>query len=59
MFRVKIIRPGSKYKVGDIVYVSRNEAFGLLDSGYGVKSKDMVAEDYKINVAKYIPKDKK
>lgn len=47
MIRVKIIKPGSKYKLGEIVFVSPNEAHGLIDSGYGIKTKDMTASDYK------------
>lgn len=47
MIRIKIIKPHYKYRVGDTVEVSKNEAFGLLDSGVGIKAKDMVAVDYK------------
>lgn len=44
--RIKIIKPHRKYKVGDTVDVSPNEAHGLLDSQVGMLSKDMVATDY-------------
>jgi hypothetical protein len=45
--RIKIIKSTYKYRVGDIVDVSKNEGFGLIDSGYGIKSKDMTVRDYK------------
>lgn len=48
MTRVKIVKPHKQYKVGEIVYVSPNEAFGLIDSGVGIKTKDMTAMDYKV-----------
>lgn len=47
MVRVKIVKPHKKYNVGETVYVTPNEAHGLLDGGYAVKSKDMVSTDYK------------
>lgn len=46
--RIKIIKPHRKYKVGDTVDVSNNEAFGLLDSGIGIKTKDIVQTDIKV-----------
>ncbi len=46
--RVKIIRPHKKYKIGETVEVSPNEAHGLLDSGYALVSKDMVETDYTV-----------
>lgn len=48
MIRVKIIKPHKQYAVGQTVYVTRNEAHGLIDSGYAQKAKDMVATDYKV-----------
>lgn len=45
--RIKIIKKHRKYSVGSVVEVSKNEAFGLLDSGVGVISKDMTPDDYK------------
>lgn len=47
MIRIKIIKPHKKYKVGETVYVTPNEAHGLLDGGYGEKTKDMTASDYR------------
>lgn len=52
MIRLKIVKPHKKYKVGEVIYVSPNEAFGLLDSGYAEKTKDMTATDYKIRKKK-------
>lgn len=45
--RIKITKPHRKYKVGDTVEVSKNEAFGLIDGGFGIKAKDMTSTDYK------------
>lgn len=47
MIRVKIIKPHKQYKVGETVYVTPNVAHGLIDSGYGEKTKDMTATDYR------------
>lgn len=47
MIRVKIIKPHKKYNVGETVYVTPNEAHGLLDGGYAEKTKDMTATDYR------------
>lgn len=52
MIRVKIVKSHPKYHVNEIVELSRNEAFGLLDSGYAIISKDMTAQDYKVTKAK-------
>lgn len=48
MQRVKIVKPHRKYTVGETVEVSNNEAFGLLDSGVAIQTKDMVATDYSL-----------
>lgn len=50
MIRVKIVKPHPKYKVGDTLEVSNNEAFGLIDGGVAIKSKDMTAVDYTIRI---------
>lgn len=47
MIRLKIVKPHKKYKVGETVYVTPNEAHGLLDGGYANKTKDMTATDYR------------
>lgn len=47
MLRIKIIKAHQKYKIGEIVSVSRNEAFGLLDSGVAKLTKDMTQADYR------------
>ena len=49
MPRVRIIKSQRGYRQGDIVEVSKNVAFGLIDSGVGVISKDMTEQDYKVN----------
>jgi hypothetical protein len=49
MLRVKIIAPHKKYRVGQTVELSNNEAFGLIDSGVASVTKDMVStNDYRI-----------
>ena len=50
--RVRIIKPTKRYNKGELVDVSRNVAFGLIDSGVGILSKDMVIEDYKTKKVK-------
>lgn len=45
--RIRIIKDNKQGKKGDIVDVSKNVAFGLIDSGVGVISKDMTPDDYK------------
>jgi hypothetical protein len=46
--RVKITRNQGSYKQGDIIEVSKNVAFGLIDSGIAIISKDMTEEEYKL-----------
>ena len=39
---------GNKHgKVGEIVVMDNNEAFGLIDSGFAQITKDMTPDDYK------------
>jgi hypothetical protein len=45
--RLKIIKKTYHYSVGQIVDVSKNEGFGLLDTGSAIISKDMTPDDYK------------
>ena len=40
--RIRITKKHRKYAVGQTVDVSPNEAFGLLDGGFGVQTKDIV-----------------
>lgn len=47
--RVKITKSYKNYKIGETVEVSRNEAFGLIYSGYAILSKDMTAQDMRTN----------
>jgi len=49
MQRIKIIRDHQNYKAGQVIVETNNVAFGLLDAGYAVLSKDMVNDtDYKV-----------
>lgn len=45
--RIKIVAPHKNYQVGDIVEVSPNVGFGLIDSGVGVQTKGLEKADYK------------
>lgn len=45
MIRVKFVKDHKQYKSGDIETLSPNEAFGLIDSGKAIVSKDMVESD--------------
>lgn len=45
--RIRIIKDSKDYKKNEIVEVSKNVAFGLIDSGIGMISKDMAPDDYK------------
>ena len=45
--RIKIVKNKKQYKKGEVVDVSRNVAFGLIDSGVGILSKEMTDVDYK------------
>lgn len=47
MVRLKITKTG-KYKAGEIVEVSKNEAFGLIDKGEAILTKEMTSQDYKV-----------
>lgn len=42
MIRLKIVKPYKRYTKGQVVYVSKNVAFGLIDGGYATLTKDMV-----------------
>lgn len=48
MIRLKIIKAHKKYNVDDIVYVSPNEAHGLIDAGFAKQTKDFTPTDYRI-----------
>lgn len=45
--RVKIIKDSNRFKKGEILDVSPNEGFGLIDGGYAIISKDMTRQDIK------------
>jgi len=47
MIRVKLLKPSKYGTVGSVVVIDRNEAFGLIDSGQAIVSKDMSEPDYK------------
>lgn len=47
--RVKYLRDHKGHSKGSVVSVSPNEAFGLIDSGVAIISKDLTEQDYKTN----------
>lgn len=49
MVRVKIIKPHKRYKIGETLYLTNNEAFHLLDGGFAIQSKDLTPTDYRTN----------
>jgi hypothetical protein len=45
--RIKIIKTNNKYQAGTTVEVSKNVGFGLIDSGIGIVSKDIITSEIK------------
>jgi len=48
MQRIRITRDYRQYRKDQVVVMDNNEAFGLIDSGVAVLSKDMTSSDYKV-----------
>lgn len=48
MIRVKLLTEWKGNSKGVVLVVDNNEAFGLIDSGKAIVSKDMSYHDYKI-----------
>lgn len=46
--RIKILKDTKYHKKGEVVEVTPNVAFGLIDSGVAIATKDMTSRDYKI-----------
>lgn len=46
--RVKILRDYKDFRKGQTLYLSPNEAFGLIDSGRAEVTKDMTEFDYHV-----------
>lgn len=44
--RIKIVKTHRNFKAGETVEVSKNVGFGLIDSGVGIISKDIIPDDY-------------
>ena len=47
MQRVKLLKPNKYGKVNEVVVIDNNEAFGLIDSGAAILTKDMTSDDYR------------
>lgn len=56
--RVKVTKKTYKYQVGEVVEVSPNEGFGLIDAGFGILTKDMTEVDYRVTKSKSPKKEK-
>lgn len=52
--RVRFIKKHKDYASGDVIEVTPNVAFGLIDSGYAILSKDMTEDDYKPKKTKVV-----
>lgn len=50
--RIRIIKDHPKFKKGEIIEATKNEAFGLIDSGYAMVDKSMTSRDYRTRKAK-------
>lgn len=50
--RIRFTKDYKGHKTGDIIEVSRNEAFGLIDSGVAIVSKELTKRDYKVQPVK-------
>lgn len=48
MIRVKFIKNYKQYNKGDVESLSPNEAFGVIDAGFAMVSKDMTESDYTV-----------
>jgi hypothetical protein len=46
MIRVKIVKDYRDYRAGQVLELEPNVAFGLVDSGKAIISKDITTEDY-------------
>lgn len=46
MIRVKIVKDYRKYKAGETVELTPNEAHGLIDRSIAVLTKDVVSSDF-------------
>lgn len=51
--RIRILKDYKNYRKGEIVEVSRNVAFGLIDSGNGTQSKEITERDIKTKRVKH------
>lgn len=47
MIRIKLLKDNKHGKKGEVIWLDRNESFGLIDSGQAIVTKDMNSDDYK------------
>lgn len=59
MVRVKLLKDSKHGKTGEIIFLDNNEAFGLIDSGYAIVTKDIVQSDTKTKASNEVQVDEK
>jgi hypothetical protein len=52
MQRIKLVKDWKAYKAGRVLVIDNNEAFGLIDSGKAILTKDMTSDDIKTKSVK-------
>lgn len=55
MIRVKILKDYKKFKKDEVQYLSPNEAFGLIDKGVAMVSKEMTVGDTRVTTGYVVP----
>lgn len=51
--RIKLIKDYKEHKKGDVIDVSKNVGFGLIDSGVGIVSREITDREIKTKKVKY------
>jgi hypothetical protein len=59
MIRIKIVRDHKDFHKGEVKFVSSNEAFGLIERGIAMVSKDMTSGDMELQKEKLRAKSRK
>lgn len=52
MQRVRLVKDWKAYKAGATLVIDNNEAFGLIDSGKAILTKDITSDDIKTKSVK-------
>ena len=59
MIRIKLLKDNKHGKKGEVIYLDKNESFGLIDSGQAIVTKEMTGNDYKITKSDEVQADGK